>query len=335
LVYNYFQNIQFAHPWFFALFALVPVMIYWYFYRAGRQQASVKLSTISLMRHGGSWKNMLRHAGFICRILALCCVIVALARPQTRNDEELKTGEGIDIIICLDVSGSMLAQDLLPDRLEAAKLVAANFVEQRTTDRIGVVIFSGESFTLVPLTTDKAILKTQILGIQRGLLEDGTAIGDGLGVSVDRLKDSKTRSKIVILLTDGENQTGRIGPIAGKELAKAYNIRVYTIGVGTEGTAPMPVSDAFGNTSTRQQKVNIDEKLLRNIAEETGGLYFRARDTEGLARIYNEIDKLEKSRIQVTAIRNYTERFFPFAIAAAILLLLEFVLKFTVFKKFP
>jgi Ca-activated chloride channel family protein len=235
----------------------------------------------------------------------------------------------------MDVSGSMLAQDLLPDRMEAAKQMAANFVDQRTTDRIGVVIFSGESFTLVPLTTDKTVLKNQIFNIQRGLLEDGTAIGDGLGVSVDRLKDSKTRSKIIILLTDGEDQGGRIDPLAGKELAKAYNIRVYTIGVGTEGYAPVPVPDNAGGTTTRQQKVNIDEKLLRLIAEETGGLYFRARDNESLQRIYNEIDKLEKSRIQVTAIRHYTERFFPFAIAAAILLLLEIVLRYTVFKKFP
>lgn len=335
MVYNWFQNIQFAHPWFFALLVLIPVMIFWYIGKMNKQQGSMMLSSVTHLRQSGSWKNLLRHAGFVCRLLAVGCIIVALARPQTRNDEELKSGEGIDIIICMDVSGSMLAQDLLPDRMEAAKQVAANFVDQRTTDRIGVVIFSGESFTLVPLTTDKAVLKTQIFNIQRGLLEDGTAIGDGLGVSVDRLKDSKTKSKIVILLTDGEDQGGRIDPLAGKELAKAYNIRVYTIGVGTEGMAPMPVHDGSGGTTTRQQKVNIDEKLLRQIAEETGGLYFRARDNESLARIYNEIDKLEKSRIQVTAIRHFTERFYPFAIAAAIFLLIEWVLKFTLFRKFP
>jgi len=293
------------------------------------------LSSVMHFRAGGSWKIMLRHTPFVFRLLAVCLLIIALARPQTRNDEELKTGEGIDIVICMDVSGSMLAQDLLPDRLEAAKQVAADFVAQRTTDRIGVVIFSGESFTLVPLTTDKNVLRTQIFNIQRGLLEDGTAIGDGLGVSVDRLKDSQTKSKIIILLTDGEDQGGRIDPLAGKELAKAFNIRVYTIGVGTEGYAPVPVPDQAGGTTTRQQKVNIDEKLLRLIAEETGGLYFRARDNESLKRIYSEIDKLEKSKIQVTAITRYTERFFPFAIAAAILLILELVLKYTLFRKFP
>lgn len=335
MLYNWFQNIEFAYPWSFALLAVIPIMIYWYIYRLRGQQGTVMLSSVTHLRNTGGWKNLLRHIGFVFRILAIALVIVALARPQTRYDEELKTGEGIDIIICMDVSGSMLAQDLLPDRMEAAKQMAANFVDQRTTDRVGVVIFSGESFTLVPLTTDKAVLKTQIFNIQRGLLEDGTAIGDGLGVSVDRLKDSKTKSKIIILLTDGEDQGGRIDPLAGKELAKAYNIRVYTIGVGTEGYAPVPVPDNAGGTTTRQQKVNIDEKLLRLIAEETGGLYFRARDNESLQRIYNEIDKLEKSRIQVTALRHYTERFFPFAIAAAILLLLEIVLRYTIFKKFP
>ncbi len=335
MLYNWFQNIEFAYPWAFAFLWVIPVMIWWYVYKTNRQQGAILLSSVTHLRHTGSWKNILRHAGFVFRLLAVGLLIVALARPQTRNDEELKTGEGIDIIICMDVSGSMLAQDLLPDRMEAAKQMAANFVDMRTTDRIGIVIFSGESFTLVPLTTDKTVLKNQIYNMQRGLLEDGTAIGDGLGVSVDRLKDSKTKSKIIILLTDGEDQGGRIDPLAGKELAKAYNIRVYTIGVGTEGYAPVPVPDNSGGTTTRQQKVNIDEKLLRLIAEETGGLYFRARDNESLQRIYNEIDKLEKSRIQVTAIRHYTERFFPFAIAAAILLLLEIVLRYTVFKKFP
>jgi Ca-activated chloride channel family protein len=335
LLYDWFQNTEFAYPAMFILAAFIPLMIWWYIYRNNRQQGALLLSSVGHLKHTGSWKNVLRHAGFVLRMLAIALIITALARPQSRNDEELKTGEGIDIIICMDVSGSMLAQDLLPDRMEAAKQMAANFVDQRTTDRIGIVIFSGESFTLVPLTTDKAVLKQQIYNMQRGLLEDGTAIGDGLGVSVDRLKDSKTKSKVIILLTDGEDQGGRIDPLAGKELAKAYNIRVYTIGVGTEGVAPMPVPDNSGGTTTRMQKVNIDEKLLRLIAEETGGLYFRARDNESLARIYNEIDKLERSRIQVTAIRHYTERFFPFAIAAAILLLLEIVLRYTVFKKFP
>ncbi len=335
MLYNWYQHIEFAYPSAFALLALLPLMIYWYLKSSNSQQGVITVSTVAGFRKNSSWKNLLRHSLFVIRLLAIICIIIALARPQTRNDEELKTGEGIDIILCLDVSGSMFAQDLLPNRLEAAKQVAANFVDQRPTDRIGVVIFSGESFTLVPLTTDKTVLKSQIYNIQRGVLEDGTAIGDGLGVSVGRLKDSKTKSKVIILLTDGEDQGGRIDPLAAKELAKAYNIRVYTIGVGTDGYAPVPMPDGAGGVVVRQQKVNIGEKLLRMIADETGGLYFRARDNESLNGIYREIDQLEKSKIEVTALKRYTEKFFPFAIAAAILLLLEIALRYTIFRKFP
>lgn len=330
MLYNLFEHITFAYPEVFGLFVLIPAMLYWYLNKYDRKQGALKVSSLAVIRKSSSWKSTFRHAPFVIRLLAVCCIIMAMARPQTRNDEELKNGQGIDIVLCLDVSGSMLAQDFLPDRLEASKNMAAAFVDMRPTDRIGVVIFSGESFTLVPLTTDKAVLKSQIFNINRGLLEDGTAIGDGLGVSVDRLKNVKTKSKVIILLTDGEDQGGRIDPLAGKELAKAYGIRVYTIGVGSEGYAPVPTADG-----TRQQKVNIDEKLLRMIATETGGLYFRARDNESLKNIYLEIDKLEKSRIEVTSLKRYTERFFPFAFAAAALLFLEIILRYTLFKKFP
>lgn len=335
MLYNWFEHITFAYPELLGLFILIPVMLYWYVNKYNRQQGTLKVSSLNVFRKSSSWKNTFRHAPFVFRLLAISCIIIAIARPQTRNDEELKNGQGIDIILCLDVSGSMLAQDFSPDRLEASKQMASNFIDMRPTDRIGVVIFSGESFTLVPLTTDKNVLKKQIADIQHGVLEDGTAIGDGLGVSVDRLKDVKTKSKVIILLTDGEDQGGRIDPLAGKELAKSYGIRVYTIGVGSEGYAPVPVPDGMGGTTTRQQKVNIDEKLLRLIAEETGGLYFRARDNESLKRIYTEIDKLERSRIEVTALRRYTERFFPFALAAIALLLIEIVLRYTLFRKFP
>jgi Ca-activated chloride channel family protein len=335
LLYNWFQNITFAYPEVFGLFVFVPAMLYWYLNKYNRQQGTVKVSSLAVYRRSSSWKSTFRHAPFILRLLAVCSIIMAMARPQTRNDEELKAGQGIDIILCMDVSGSMLAQDFLPDRMEASKQLAAAFVDMRPTDRIGVVIFSGESFTLVPLTTDKAVLKTQIYNIQRGLLEDGTAIGDGLGVSVDRLKNVKTKTKVIILLTDGEDQGGRIDPLAGKELAKAYGVRVYTIGIGSEGYAPVPIADGAGGITTRQQKVNIDEKLMRMIATETGGMYFRARDNESLKRIYAEIDKLEKSRIEVTSLKRYTERFFPFAFAAAVLLLLEIFLRYTLFRKFP
>lgn len=335
MLYNWFQHIEFAYPWAFALFLLLPLMIWWYMTRYRQQQAVVMISTVLPLKQISSWKNLFRHALLVFRLLAISCLIVALARPQVRNDEELKTGEGIDIMLCLDVSGSMRAQDLLPNRLEAAKQVAAEFVDTRPTDRIGVVIFAGESFTLVPLTTDKSVLKSQLYNIELGVLEDGTAIGDGLGVSVARLKNSPTKSKIIILLTDGKNEGGRISPLAGKDMATANNIRVYSVGVGTEGYAPVPVAEGPTGTVIRQQKVNLDEGLLRQIAEETGGLYFRARDNESLKGVYSEIDKLEKSRIEVTTLKRYTEKFFPFAFAAAGLLLLELILRYTLFRKFP
>lgn len=335
MLYDWFQHIDFAYPWVFSLFLLLPLMVYWYITRYGKQQGTVMVSSVAFLKQSSSWKKTFRHSLLVLRLLALSCLIIALARPQTRNDEELKMGEGIDIVLCLDVSGSMSAQDLLPNRLEASKALAADFVDLRPTDRIGVVIFSGESFTLVPLTTDKQILKSQIFNIQRGVLEDGTAIGDGLGVSVDRLKNSPAKTKIIILLTDGENQGGLIGPLVGKDMAKAHRIRVYSIGVGTDGYAPVPVPDGMGGAVMRQQKVNIDEKLMRLIAEETGGLYFRARDNESLKNIYREIDKLEKSKIEVTTLKRFTERYFPFALAAAALLLLEMILRNTLFKKFP
>ena len=293
------------------------------------------LSSLSLLRKTGSWKSTFRHLPFIFRLLSIACIIVAIARPQSRNDEEIKAGEGVDIVLCMDISGSMLAQDLTPNRFEAAKQMAADFVDQRATDRMGVVIFAGESFTLVPLTTDKNILRTQIYALQRGLLEDGTAIGDGITTSVDRLRQSTTKSRIIILLTDGENQGGLIDPQAAKEIAKSIGIKIYTVGIGTEGYAPVPSYSSTGEPTMQQQKVNIDEKLLRQIAAETGGLYFRARDNEGLKNIYSEIDKLEKTKIEVTTLKRYTEKFFPFAIAAAVFLFLEMILRFTVFKKFP
>ena len=243
-------------------------------------------------------------------------------------------GEGVDIVLCIDVSGSMTAQDLTPNRLEAEKKVAINFVNKRQTDRIAVVIFSGESFTQCPLTTDHAVLISAIENIRNGLLEDGTAIGSGLGTSVDRLRESKSKSKVVILLTDGENNGGLIDPETAKEIAKAFKVKVYTIGVGTDGYAPMPVNTAMGIVM-QQGKVSIDEKLLKEIATETGGKYFRAKDNEGLNGIYAEINQLEKSKVEITSRTKYTEKFFPFVVAALALLFLEMFLKFTVFKKFP
>lgn len=335
MIYNWFEHIIFARPAFFWLLLLLPVLLYWYLKRQRKWQSNLYVSNVGAFPRRSSWKTSLRHILFVFRLLTIVSLVVALARPQTRYEETLKSGQGIDIMLCMDVSGSMMAQDLQPDRLEAAKQVAAQFVAGRETDRVGVVVFSGESFTLVPLTTDKNVLLRQINGIQRGLLEDGTAIGDGLGISVARLRESTTKTKIVILLTDGEDQGGRISPVEAKLLAKSYGIRVYTIGVGTDGYAPVPVQMPDGRVVAQMQKVNIDEKGLREIAAETGGLYFRARDTESLKGVYAEIDKLERSKIEVTTLKRYTEKFHPFAIAAAGLLLLELVLGLTLFRKFP
>lgn len=335
MVYDWFQNIDFAYPYLFALLLLFPLMVYWYITKTGELQGKLRVSSLDSFRNKRSWKNTFRHAPFILRLLALVCIVIALARPQTRNDEELKSGEGIDIVLCLDVSGSMLAQDFSPNRLEASKQVAAEFVEGRATDRIALVIFAGESFTVCPLTTDKAILKNQIFAAQSGILADGTAIGDGLTTSVERLKGSNNKSKIIILLTDGDNQGGLIDPTAAREIAKSYGIKVYTVGVGGEGYAQTPVQGSGGAVVVQRQKVTINEPLLRDIADQTGGLYFRARDNSSLKNIYTEIDKLEKSKVEVTALRRYTERFYPFALAAIALLLLELLMRFTIFKKFP
>jgi Ca-activated chloride channel homolog len=333
LLFNYFNDITFGQPWFFALFALLPLLLLWYIFKNNKQQGAIIISDATA-KGLSSWKNVFRHLPFLLRLLALSCIIVALAKPQTKNDLQQAEGEGVDIVLCLDVSGSMTAQDLLPNRLEAAKTVAADFINRRVTDRIGIVIFAGESFTQCPLTTDHRVLLSAVENIHNGLLEDGTAIGSGLGTSVDRLRTGKSKSRVVILLTDGENNGGLIDPKTAKEIAKAFKIKVYTIGVGTDGYAPQPVNTPLG-VQMQNTKVTIDEKLMKEIANETGGKYFRAKDNAGLAKIYEDIDTLEKTKVEISTLTRYTEKFFPFVIAALALLLLEVLLRFTVFKKFP
>jgi Ca-activated chloride channel homolog len=335
MIFEWFQNSDFAYPGALVLLALVPLMIWWYILRSNSQQGTILVSSVFSFRNTQSWKRFLRHVPFMLRILAIICLIIALARPQQKNDQQLVTGEGIDIILCMDVSGSMLAQDFTPNRLEAMKQVAADFVDQRPTDRIGLVIFAGESFTSAPPTSDRTILKSQIYSAQSNFLADGTAIGDGLSTSVERLRSSRSKTRIIILLTDGENQGGLIDPLTAKEIAKSMDIRVYTIGIGTEGYAPVPAQTRGGGVEMQRQKVNIDENLLRQIAAETGGLYFRARDNNALKNIYAEIDKLEKSRVEITALKRFTEKFTPLAIAAALFLFLEMLLRYTLFRKFP
>ncbi len=334
MIFDYFNNITFGQPWFLLLLVVVPLLIAWKFSIGKKQIAAINIPSIKGLSAARSWKNAIQQFPFIFRMLALICIIIALARPQTKFDETQTEGEGIDIILCIDVSGSMTAQDFSPNRMEAAKKVAEDFVDHRPSDRIGVVIFAGESFTQCPLTTDHYVLKTQISQIRNGLLEDGTAIGSGLATSVDRLRASKAKSKVIILLTDGVNNGGLIDPSTAKEIAKTFKIKVYTIGVGTDGYAPTPVSTPMGIVM-QNQKVSIDEKLLQNIASETGGKYFRATDNKSLENIYNEIDRMEKSKVEITTFHHYTEKFYPLIFAAMALLLLEIILKYTIFRKFP
>lgn len=334
MIFDYFKDITFGQPQFFYLFILLAGVVAWELVKGNRQRASLNVSSVSALQNITSWKTTFIHIPFVLRMLALACIIMAIARPQTRNDEQITEGEGVDIILCIDVSGSMTAQDFTPNRMEAAKKVAEDFVDQRLTDRIGIVIFSGESFTQCPLTTDHAVLKSQIEQIRNGLLEDGTAIGNGLATSVDRLRTSTAKSKVVILLTDGINNGGLIDPATAKEIAKTFRVKVYTIGVGTEGYAPTPISTPMG-VVMQNEKVELDEKLLTSIATETGGKYFRAKDNTSLKNIYAEIDKLEKSKVQITTFHRFTEKFYPFVFAAMILIFLEVLLRFTVFRKFP
>jgi len=333
LLFDYFKNIEFTQPEFLFGLVLIPVLIGWYIMSNNERSASVTVSTTAA--HGlGTWKSSMRHLPFILRMLCLTFIILAMARPQTKNENQRAEGEGIDIVLCIDVSGSMTAQDFQPNRLEAAKAVATDFVKKRVTDRIGVVIFSGESFTQCPLTTDHAVVLSAIKSIRNGLLEDGTAIGSGLGTSVDRLRTSKSKSKVVVLLTDGENNGGLIDPKTAKEIAKAFGVRVYTIGVGSDGYAKQPENTGMG-VVMQNVKVSIDEKLLNEIASETGGKYFRAKDNASLQGIYDEIDKMEKTKIDLVRNIRYADKFLPFVAAAILLLLLELMLRYLVLRKFP
>jgi len=333
LIFDYLHNIEFTQPLFFILMLLLPILLVWYI--RGNNKRSGSLMVSGTGAHGlQTWKSAMRHIPFVCRLLCLAFIITALAKPQVRNDDQRTEGDGIDIILCIDVSGSMTAQDFTPNRLEAAKKVAIDFVNKRLTDRIGIVVFSGESFTQCPLTTDHTVLVSAITNIRNGLLEDGTAIGSGLGTSVDRLRSSKSKSKVVVLLTDGENNGGLIDPKTAKEIAKAFAVKVYTIGVGSDGYARQPVNTPVG-VVMQNEKVSIDEKLLTEIATETGGKYFRAKDNETLAGIYTEIDGLEKTRIQVINTIRYSDKFLPFVVAAIFFLLLEVLLRYLVLRKFP
>jgi len=337
MLYDWIKNMDFAYPFMFGLFALLPLLIWWYVKRSGNQTATVKVSSVQAF-NVSSRKSLFRHLPFILRLLVISCLILALARPQKRNEELQTEGEGIDIVLCMDVSGSMGSRDILPSRLDVAKEVAVEFVQSRPVDRIGLVVFSGESFTQCPITTDKNTLITQIQSLEsRRYLMDGTVIGEGLATAVDRLSDSKTKSKVIILLTDGKEdppETRLIDPLTALEIAKAQHVKVYTIGMSA---APSTIVERTVKSKGKKNPAGdfLDEELMRKIANETGGKYFRARDRDGLKNIYSQIDQLEKSKIEITSFKRYEERFLPFMLAAIAFLFLEIILRFTVFRKFP
>lgn len=329
------NGITFKNPEFFYLLLVLIPLIVWYVFRYRKSGASIRFSSIAgFSGIAKSWKHYLRHLPFILQLVGISVLTIALARPQSSNSWQDITTEGIDIIIALDISSSMLARDFQPNRLEAAKKVATEFISGRHDDKMGLVIFSGESFTQCPLTTDHAVLINLFQDIESGMIEDGTAIGNGLATSVARLKESDAISKVIILLTDGENNKGEIAPEMAAELAKTFGIRVYTVGVGTIGTAPYPFQTPFG-TKMRNVEVKIDEETLTKIADITGGHYFRATNNKKLVQIYEEIDQLEKSKIEVKEYSRKDEEFERFAILAGLILILSLFLKTTLFRNIP
>ena len=327
---------HFASPYYLWLLALIAPMIAYYVWRVRQGGAAIQISTVEgVLRAPKSVRYYLRHLPFVLRTAAYALLVVALARPQNIEQNVRTSTEGIDIMLSIDVSGSMLARDFKPDRITAAKEVAASFISDRVGDRLGLVVFAGEAFTQSPLTTDQSTLQTLLARIRSGLIEDGTAIGNGLATAINRLRESEAKSKVIILLTDGINNRGEIAPMTAAEIARAQGIRVYTIGVGSRGTAPYPAVDMFGNMTFINQKVEIDEKALTEIARLTGGRYFRATDKEKLQAIYDEINQLEKSRVEVTERITYHELFLGWVLAALALLTAELLLSNLVLKRIP
>ncbi len=329
------ENIQFANPGFFWLLLLLPLAAVWYFFKRKEETASLRISSIKGFS-SDSLLTRLKPLLFVFRLLALAAIITALARPQTEDiSSRTKTTKGIDIVMAIDVSSSMLARDLKPNRLAALKEVASDFILKRPNDRIGLVVYAGEAYTQTPITSDKAIVLNALKAITYGTLNDGTAIGMGLATAVNRLKDSKAKSKVIILLTDGVNNSGFIEPQTAAELATEYGIKTYTIGLGSNGNALSPIAyNADGSFRYGMRPVEIDEGLLKNIAEITGGKYFRATDNDKLEAIYDEINKLEKTDIEEFKYYRYEEKFRSWVLLAGALLLLEWLMRNTVFRSF-
>jgi Ca-activated chloride channel family protein len=332
------MNSSFMHPHFLWLLLVLPIALFWHYFIKNQQEVALKMSTTEGLSRQKTLLIKLRPFLYVLKLLALGFIIIALARPRnTQKSSYTDNTSGIDIVIATDVSGSMLATDFKPNRLEAIKEVAYSFIQKRTNDRIGLVVYAGESYTRTPVTSDKSMLLNSLKEVQYNgmVLQDGTAIGIGLATAINRLKDSKTKSKIIILLTDGVNNLGSLDPISAAEIAKSYSIKVYTVGVGTNGMANFPVAkDANGNIVFQPQKVEIDEKLMQEIAATTNGKYFRATDNKKLEAIYDEIDRLEKSKITENRFMMFDEQFRPWLLIGLFLLALEMILSRTIFKSF-
>ncbi|HKL37885.1 MAG TPA: VWA domain-containing protein [Bacteroidales bacterium] len=329
------QDITFANPELLFLLVLILPAVAWYILKHRTSESTIQISSgQGLKKAGASYKYYLRHGLFGFRMLAIGLLIVALARPQSSKSWQDITTRGIDIVLALDISSSMLARDFNPNRLEASKDIAIDFISGRPNDRLGLVVFAGESFTQCPLTTDHSVLTNLFEDIESGMVDDGTAIGMGLATAVNRLKESDAKSRVVILLTDGVNNRGSIAPATAAEIARTFGVRVYTIGVGSQGTAPYPVNTPYG-VQYRKMEVEIDEQVLRQIATETDGEYFRATNNQKLKNIYAQIDQMEKSRIEVREYSEKKEEFIWFALIAGILLLLELLMRSTLLRSIP
>ncbi len=331
----FLENYQFENPYWFIALLLIPALAVWYFLQKEKTYANLNLPSLEAFGES-SWRGKLTILLPILRGLTVLSLVFALARPQQTLKEEEITADGVDIFLVMDLSPSMLSQDFNPDRLTVSKMVASEFIDKRKYDRIGLSVFSAEAFTQCPLTTDHRILKNFLDGLEYGILDDGTAIGMGLASAINRLKDSEAKSKIIILLTDGDNNSGYIQPLQAAEIAKELDIKIYAIGVGSRGYANTPYTmDADGELLFRKTKVDFDEELLKQLTAKTGGLYYRATSRKKLEEIYDEINGLEKTKIEVTTIKRYSEEFYLFAFLGIVFLVLEILLRYTVFRTIP
>jgi len=330
-----FDDLAFAYPWVLYFLLSIPLMLAWYFFRGRKNQSSVTYSSLNIFKDVPStFRERMRHIPIFLRVIAIGLLIIALARPQSFTSGKNVSTEGIDIAMVLDISGSMLAEDLKPNRLNAAKIVIDEFVEGRISDRIGLVVFARDAFTQCPLTIDYSVLRNLLLDIRSGMIEDGTAIGNAIANGVNRLKESDAKSRIIILLTDGVNNSGEVDPISAAEIAKTFGIRIYTIGVGTRGEAPYPVKTPFG-TRYQMVPVEIDEDVLQQIAGITDGQYFRATNNRALQNIYEKIDELEKTKIEITSYKNASELFYSWLGLGLLFILGELGVSRTILRKIP